>query len=154
MIELSKILTPELIIYPLQAQTKSEVIAQLIGILARNGKLSDPEVAIAAVIRREELMTTGVGKGIALPHGKYPYTDEVLISFGISKTGIDFNAIDGLPVHIFVLLLTPEQFPTKHLKLLGKFSRILNDASCREALLAADVPQQIAEILYKYDAAG
>ena len=154
MIELSKILTPELIIYPLQAQTKSEVVAQLVEILAKNGKLSDLEAAKNAVIRREELMTTGVGKGVALPHGKYPNTDEVLVSFGISKTGIDFNAIDGLPVHIFVLLLTPEQFPTKHLKLLGKFSRILNDAGCREALLAADSPQQIAEILYQYDTAG
>jgi mannitol/fructose-specific phosphotransferase system IIA component (Ntr-type) len=154
MIELSKILTPELIIYPLQAQTKSEVIARLVDILARNGKLSDPEAAQSAVLKREELMTTGVGKGVALPHGKYHDTDEVLVSFGISQTGIDFNAIDGLPVQIFVLLLTPEQFPTKHLKLLGKFSRILNDAGCREELLAADSVQQIAEILYQHDANG
>ncbi|MCK4640739.1 MAG: PTS sugar transporter subunit IIA [Candidatus Marinimicrobia bacterium] len=150
-VELSTILTPDLILYPVKAATKEEAISQLVDVLVKNGKLTEAEEAKSAVYKREELMTTGVGKGVALPHGKYANIDEVLVSFGISIEGIDFDAIDGLPVNIFVLLLTPERYPSKHLKLLSKFSRMLNIASCREELLAADSAEKIAEILYLYD---
>ena len=150
-VELSTILTPDLILYPVKAATKEEAISQLVDVLVKNGKLTEAEEAKSAVYKREELMTTGVGKGVALPHGKYANIDEVLVSFGISKEGIDFDAIDGLPVNIFVLLLTPEQYPSKHLKLLSKFSRMLNIAGCRAELLAADSAEKIAEILYLYD---
>ncbi|HCL00712.1 MAG TPA: PTS fructose transporter subunit IIA [Candidatus Marinimicrobia bacterium] len=149
--ELTEILTTDLILYPVQATTKEDVISQLVNVLVKNGKLSEPEEAKSAIIKREEVMTTGVGKGVALPHGKYAHTEEVLISFGISKEGVNFDAIDGQPVHIFVLLLTPEKYPSKHLKLLSKFSRMLNIAECREELLTADSATEIAEILYRYD---
>jgi fructose-specific phosphotransferase system IIA component len=148
---LTEILTTDLILYPVKATTKEEVISRLIDVLVKNGKLTEPEEAKSAVIKREEVMTTGVGKGVALPHGKYAHTEEVLISFGISKEGVNFDAIDSQPVYIFVLLLTPEKYPGKHLKLLSKFSRMLNIAECREELLAADTAAEIAEILYRYD---
>lgn len=149
--ELSDILTPDLVQIPLEADTKSEVISRLIDILVRNGKLKEPAAAKAAVLKREELMTTGVGKGVALPHGKYTETEDVLIACGISKKGIDFDAIDGQPVHIFVLLLTPEKYPNKHLKLLSKFSRILNIAACREKLLSAGNAAEIITVLDEFD---
>ncbi|MCD6441158.1 MAG: PTS sugar transporter subunit IIA [Candidatus Marinimicrobia bacterium] len=149
--KLTEILTTDLILYPVKATTKEEVISQLIDVLVKNGKLTEPEEAKSAVFKREELMTTGVGKGVALPHGKYAHTEEVLISFGISKEGVNFDAIDGQPVYIFVMLLTPEKYPGKHLKLLSKFSRMLNIAECREELLGADSAAEIAEILYRYD---
>lgn len=149
--ELSDILTPDLVQIPLEADTKSEVISRLIDILVRNGKLKEPAAAKAAVLKREELMTTGVGKGVALPHGKYTETEDVLIACGISKKGIDFDAIDGQPVHIFVLLLTPEKYPNKHLKLLSKFSRILNIAACREKLLSAGSAAEIIAVLDEFD---
>lgn len=149
--ELSEILTPDLVQIPLEADNKSEVISRLIEILVHNGNLMEPTLAQEAVIRREELMTTGVGKGVALPHGKYADTDDVLIACGISKKGVDFDAIDGQPVHIFVLLLTPEKYPNKHLKLLSKFSRILDIAACREKLLAANSAAEIVTILDEFD---
>ncbi|MGC9363732.1 MAG: PTS sugar transporter subunit IIA [Fidelibacterota bacterium] len=149
--ELSDILTPDLVQIPLEADNKSEVISRLIDILVRNGKLKDPAAAKAAVLKREELMTTGVGKGVALPHGKYAETEDVLIACGISKKGIDFDAIDGQPVHIFVLLLTPAKYPNKHLKLLSKFSRILNIAVCREKLLSATSAAGIIAVLEEFD---
>lgn len=151
--ELSEILTPDLVQIPLEADTKSEVITRLIEILVRNAKLKEPAAAQAAVLQREELMTTGVGKGVALPHGKYADTEDVLISCGISKKGVDFDAIDGQPVHIFVLLLTPEKYPNKHLKLLSKFSRILDITACREKLLAANSAAEIVTILDEFDKA-
>jgi mannitol/fructose-specific phosphotransferase system IIA component (Ntr-type) len=149
--ELSKVLTPELIIYPLKASSKDVVIHELVEILAKANKLGHPEAAEEAVRKREELMSTGVGRGVALPHGKYAGIEEVLVSFGISDQGVDFQAIDDQPVHIFVLLLTPEKFPSKHLKLLSKFSRMLNCVQCREELMEARSPEKIAQILYQYD---
>lgn len=150
--ELSEILTPELIIYPLEANSKEEVISVLVDRLYKAGKISNSDAAKKAAIEREKLMSTGVGKGVALPHGKYVDIDDVLISVGISINGIDFDAVDGQPVHIFVLLLTPERFPSKHLKLLSKFSRMLNKVNCREEILKAVSAWEIAEIIYKYDA--
>lgn len=149
--ELSEILTPELVQFPLEANSKKDAISQLVDILVKNGKLAESAEARAAVFRREELMTTGVGKGVALPHGKYAHIEDVLVSFGISKNGINFDAIDGQPVHIFVLLLTPGKYPSKHLKLLSKFSRMLNIAECRKELLAATSAQEIVNILIRYD---
>ncbi|MCK9243756.1 MAG: PTS sugar transporter subunit IIA [Candidatus Marinimicrobia bacterium] len=149
--ELKKILTPRLIVYPLSAKTKEEVIGTLIERLNDEGLVLDPQAARQAVIEREELMTTGIGKGVALPHGKYHATMEVLVAAGVSPEGIDFDSIDSQPVHIFVLLLTPERFPSKHLKLLSKLSRMLNNAACREEILAAGSSEEIAHVLYNYD---
>lgn len=150
--ELSLVLTPNLIIYPFEANSKEEVISLLVDRLLDEGKISDPDSAKKAVIEREKLMSTGVGRGVALPHGKYAENEEVLVSAGISPEGIDFDAVDGQPVHIFVLLLTPDRFPSKHLTLLSKFSRILNITQCRKELLEAYSPEEIARILYNYDA--
>jgi len=146
-----KILTPELIIYPLEARTRDEVIAALVERLYEEKLITNPDAARQAVIDRENLMTTGVGKGVALPHGKSADITEVLVSAGVSIEGIDFQAVDAQPVQIFVLLLTPERYPSKHLKLLSKFSRMLNNAQCRDEILQATSSKEIAQVLYKYD---
>ncbi len=147
--ELSEILTPELIIFPLEANSKEEVISVLVDRLYKLKKIANSDAAREVVLERERLMSTGVGKGVALPHGKYGDIDDVVISVGISIKGIDFDAVDGQPVHIFVLLLTPERFTNKHLKLLSKFSRMLNKAKCREEILEATSAEEIAGIIYQ-----
>ena len=149
--ELSEVLSPELIQYPLTAKTKEDAISQLLNLLVINGKLAEAEEAKTAVFKREKLMSTGVGKGVALPHGKHAHIEDVLVSFGISKEGINFDAIDGQPVHIFVLLLTPEKYPSKHLKLLSKFSRMLNIAECRKKLLTDNSAEDILDTLIQFD---
>lgn len=149
--ELSKILSPRLIEYPLNVETKEDVISVLIGRLYKEGKISKPEVAQKAVLDREKLMSTGVGRGVALPHGKYLDIDDVLISIGVSEKGIDFDAIDGQPVYIFILLLTPEQSPSKHLKLLSRLSRLLTNAECRREIIEAKSADGIANVFSKYD---
>jgi len=146
-----KILTPELIIYPLEARTRDEVITALVERLYEEKLITNPDAARQAVIDRENLMTTGVGKGVALPHGKSADITEVLVSAGVAVEGIDFQAVDAQPVQIFVLLLTPERYPSKHLKLLSKFSRMLNNAQCRDEILQATSSKEIAQVLYKYD---
>ncbi len=148
---LSDLLTAQLVLFPLVAASKDEAITQLIEILEKNDQLKNVEDAKSAVFAREKLMTTGVGKGVALPHGKFADTEDVLISFGISRNGVDFDAIDGQPVHIFVLLLTPEKYPSKHLELLSKFSKMLNIDDCRKELLMANSAGEIVAILYQYE---
>jgi len=148
---LSEILDADLILFPLKAESKEEVISTLIDVLYKKGKISDPQLALKAVLDREKLMSTGVGRGVALPHGKCANIEDVYVAVGVSPVGIDFEAVDEQPVHVFVLLVTPENFPSKHLKLLSKFSRMLNSAKCREEVLDATSPQEILEVLFKYD---
>ena len=149
--QLSEILDTSLIIYPLEVKTKSGVIMALIDLLHSAGKIHNPDEAKQAVLQREELMSTGVGRGVALPHGKCPHIEEVFVAVGVSQQGIDFDAVDEQPAQIFVLLLTPEKYPSKHLKLLSKFSRMLNTAKCREEILQAKSPSAIADIFYRYE---
>lgn len=148
---MSEILDADLILFPLKAESKEEVISTLIDVLYKKGKISDPQLALKAVLDREKLMSTGVGRGVALPHGKCANIEDVYVAVGVSPVGIDFEAVDEQPVHVFVLLVTPENFPSKHLKLLSKFSRMLNSAKCREEVLDATSPQEILEVLFKYD---
>ena len=149
--QLSEILDADLILFPLKAESKEEVISTLIDVLYKKGKISDPQLALKAVLDREKLMSTGVGRGVALPHGKCANIEDVYVAVGVSPVGIDFEAVDEQPVHVFVLLVTPENFPSKHLKLLSKFSRMLNSAKCREEVLSATSAQEILEVLFKYD---
>ena len=149
--QLSEILDADLILFPLKAESKEEVISTLIDVLYKKGKISDPQLALKAVLDREKLMSTGVGRGVALPHGKCANIEDVYVAVGVSPVGIDFEAVDEQPVHVFVLLVTPENFPSKHLKLLSKFSRMLNSVKCREEVLNATSAQEILEVLFKYD---
>lgn len=149
--EIKDLLTPEFIVFPLQVSTKEEVISSLVGRLYERGKISNYELAKKVVLDRETLMTTGIGKGVAFPHGRYPDIENVIVSIGIAPKGIDFKAVDGQPVSIFVLLLSPEKYPNKHLKILGRFSKILNIEECRQEILTAKSAEKIAEIFYKYD---
>lgn len=149
--EIKDLLTTKLVVFPLQVSTKEEVISTLLDRLYENGKISNYELAKKSVLEREALMSTGVGKGVALPHGRYPDIDDVLVSIGVAPKGIDFEAVDGYPVNIFVLLLTPEKYPSKHLKLLSRFSRILNIEKCRQEILSVKSVEEITGIIYKYD---
>lgn len=151
--EIKNILTPELVIYPLESDTKEHVISKLVDKITAVHPLKNPAAAKQAVLDREAVMTTGIGKGVALPHGKYRDIEDVYISAGISNEGIDFDAVDQQPVHILILLLTPERYPNKHLKLLRAFSRMLNHAACREELIKAHTAEEITSIMYKYEAA-
>ena len=95
------------------------------------------------LLEREKLGSTGIGDGIAIPHGKLKGLDRLVISFGRSRQGIDFDAIDGKPVHIFFLLMAPESSTGQHLKALAKISRMLKDPDFRSDLMAAKSAEEI-----------
>ncbi|MBI3012244.1 MAG: PTS sugar transporter subunit IIA [Elusimicrobia bacterium] len=118
----------------IKSQTKKEALKELVSILAKAHSLKNSEKILEALLEREELGSTGIGQGIAIPHGKTEHANKIIAALGISKRGIDFNALDGEPVHLFFMLVAPQNSPGTHLKILAKISRLLKDKFFRQAL--------------------
>ena len=131
------------IIEELKATSKRAVLAELSEIFIRDQKGLAPGAMVDVLLEREKLGSTGIGDGIAIPHGKLKGLDRLVISFGRSRQGIDFDAIDGKPVHIFFLLMAPESSTGQHLKALAKISRMLKDPEFRNGLLEAKSAEEI-----------
>ena len=131
------------IIEDLQARSKRAVLAELSEIFTRDHSGIQGEAMVDVLLDREKLGSTGIGDGIAIPHGKLKGLDSLVISFGRSREGIDFDAIDGKPVHIFFLLMAPESSTGQHLKALAKISRMLKDQEFRSDLMSARSAEEI-----------
>ncbi|HEX8960359.1 MAG TPA: PTS sugar transporter subunit IIA [Geobacteraceae bacterium] len=131
------LLLPEDIIPELSAETKEEVLRELAGKVAERHPGLDCEELLRVLLERERLGSTGIGDGIAIPHGKLKSLDKPRMAFGRSLTGVDFNALDGRKVHLFFLIIAPEDAVGAHLKMLARISRILKDPAVRKGLLAA-----------------
>jgi fructose-specific phosphotransferase system IIA component len=142
---LGHLLSVEQIIPAMQATERWSAIVELVETLVRHGKIKpqDKETALAALRAREETMSTGIGFGIAIPHASSDRVDEVVAAFGRSSKGIEFDSLDGLPVHFIVLFIVPKnQFQT-HLRTLAAIAKFLNDRNVREQLAAAAGPEEI-----------
>lgn len=135
----------------LKATTKEGVIKELNGLLAKAGAIKDDKTLVKTLLDREALGSTGIGQGVGIPHGKCSAVKELVAAFGISKRGVDFNALDGEPVYIFFLLLAPEDSAGPHLKALARISRLLKDKYVRDNLIKAESEQEIIRILKEED---
>ena len=122
------------VIADLKGVTKDEVLKEMASSLKETGFISNVEEAVNVILERERLGSTGIGDGIAIPHGKMKGIDHILCAFGRSKEGVDFDAVDGKPVHILFLLLAPEDSAGLHIQMLSRISRILRDPSLRKRL--------------------
>jgi len=122
------------VIADLKGMTKNEVLREMASSLKEAGFISSVEEAVNVILERERLGSTGIGDGIAIPHGKMKGIDHILCAFGRSKQGVDFDAVDGKPVHILFLLLAPEDSAGLHIQMLSRISRILRDSSFRKHL--------------------
>lgn len=134
---LEELLSPARICFSLQSNSKSAVINELADLLDNDGKLSNKPQFIQAVLKREEEYTTGIGMGIAIPHGKDESVNEPALVFGISQQGIDYQSLDGTPAHIFFLIAVPPDSETMHLEVLSHISRKLMHQEVRDKLMAA-----------------
>lgn len=128
----------ERVCFELKSGSKDEVISELIDILVADGKVKDKEKFKEAVLHREAEFSTGIGMGIAIPHGKCDAVTEASIVFGKSTKGIDFDSMDEQPAHFFFLLAIPVESNDIHLRALSEISRKLMHADVRERLLKAD----------------
>ncbi|MDK2920848.1 MAG: nitrogen system component [Desulfonauticus sp.] len=140
-------LKPELIITELSARTKPEVLAEIVDKLLEVYPDLNGEEILNLLLERERLGTTGIGSGIAIPHGKMEGLKEVLLVVARSTKGVDFDSLDHNPVQIIFLLLAPEENLGEHLKILAHISRVLRDQEFRESFLAAKSKEDIYSLL-------
>lgn len=141
-----KAISPALI-----AGNKVEVLTEMVELLRRVEPDLDANKLLTVLIEREELGSTGIGDGVAIPHGKLKGLDRLLMAFGRTTDGIDFDSMDNRPAHLFFLLLAPEYEATLHLKALARISKLLRKKDVREQLLTTSDPKVLLSILSQED---
>ena len=150
--KISDILVREASIIDLNSTTKDDLLAEMAGALAAAEPALE-EVSLLSVLReREALQSTGIGEGVAIPHGKVKGLDRLVAAFARSTSGVDFDSIDGQPTQLLFLLIVPEQSAGQHLKALARISRFFRDASFREKLLGAGDLEEIFRAIEEEDA--
>jgi PTS system nitrogen regulatory IIA component len=145
--KLSEILKPQFIIADLRAHDKKGVLEELTQIITEHETSLNKGTLLQVLLERERLGSTGIGDGIALPHGKLKGLNKLLISFGRSIDGLNFDSIDEQPAYLLFLLLAPENSAGMHLKALAKISRMLKDGNFRWRLMGAKSREEIYEII-------
>lgn len=146
-VKIAEMLDPAAIVAELKGTGKKEVLAELTeALIVANPGLNRDEV-IRVLLERERLGSTGIGDGVAIPHGKLKHLDRQLIAFGLSRKGVEFDAMDGKPARLFFLLIAPEDSIGVHLKTLARISKLLKAPLVRERLQAATDRQQIHAII-------
>ncbi|MGQ0644275.1 MAG: PTS sugar transporter subunit IIA [Elusimicrobiota bacterium] len=145
------LLQPESVTLDLKAQGKKEALSELSRLIAAGNRLSEPDKVVDILMERESLGSTGIGQGIAIPHGKTEAVKEQVAALGISKRGVDFDALDGESVYIVFLLIAPPDAAGNHLKALAKISRLLKDKFFRQALRDARSVEEVLKIIREED---
>lgn len=144
---LTELLTPDRVRVPLAGRTKEAVLEELVGVLARAGAVADAEGMLRAVHQREAALSTGIGGGVAIPHGKGDGVRELVMAAGVVPEGIDFDALDGQPVRLFFLLLAPEAAAGAHVKALSRISRLVRREETRARLAASASAEDFLAVL-------
>ncbi len=150
--KLTDILDESAIIADLQASTKTEALEILVEAMAQSNAEVGKQHLLQVLLDREALGSTGIGDGIAIPHGKSPELSEIISGFGLSKSGIEFDSLDGKPAHLFFLLIAPNNSVGTHLKMLARISRMLKNNDFRNKLLKANSQHEIYQIISEEDA--
>lgn len=143
------LISPRCIRFPLQSKTKKEIIAELVDMLVSVKKLPRRENIYDALIEREEVGSTGIGHGVALPHAKCAEVKEIYVACGIAPEGVDFDALDQEPVYIIFLILAPRT-AAGQLKVMQILTRFLSQSAAREALLKATSGDDVYSVLTQY----
>ena len=146
-VKIAEMLDPDAIVADLRGTGKREVLFELADTLISATPGLDRDEVIRVLLERESLGSTGIGDGVAIPHGKLTNIDRQLIAFGLSRKGVEFDAMDGKPARLFFLLIAPEDSVGVHLKTLARISKLLKTSHARERLLSATDRAQIYRII-------
>jgi mannitol/fructose-specific phosphotransferase system IIA component (Ntr-type) len=144
--KINEILDLKCIKIPLTGTTKEEMISELVALMAGAGLIENQPELVRSAMEREGLMSTGIGKGVAIPHGRTKELKKMAGAFGISRTPVDFGSLDGQPVQIFFFVATPQNFIADHVKALALVSRLLNRDQVREQLVKAAGAEEVINI--------
>lgn len=149
--KLTEILSPKCVRVPLTATDKTGAITELVDLLAEHGCISDRDQVLAAVLKRERTASTGIGRGLAVPHGKSAGCSELVMALGKPSPPMEFESKDGLPVEIVVLLASPPDKTGPHIQALARISRLMLMDSFRVALADATTADQLWSIIESHE---
>jgi PTS system fructose-specific IIC component len=149
--KLSKFCEESLVSFNIKATTKEAVIEELVNLAATSNMVKDRDQLMADIKEREELVTTGVGYGVAFPHAKTRSVKGIVIAFGRSETGIDFDAMDHKPVNLFFLIAAPEDAIGAHLNVMARLSFLMKAVDNRQKLMEAASPGDVLALVDKID---
>lgn len=145
--KISELLNPQAIVADMQAVSKDAALSELTDALLAVAPGLEREDVLLVLREREQLGSTGIGDGVAIPHGKLKEMPELMLAFGRSHGGVDFESMDGQPAHLFFLLVAPEESVGIHLKTLARISKLLKDSTVRQQMRDADDAQQIYQLI-------
>jgi len=144
---LTQVLQLSCVKVPMEGKDKGSVISELVDLLDAGGLLLDKDVALQAVLTREQTRSTGIGSGIAIPHGKCKAVKELVMALGIAHEPVDFSSVDGEPVKIIILLVSPLDQTGPHIQALAKISKLMLDERFRQTLEKATSAEEAYELL-------
>ena len=144
---LTQILQPTCVKVPLEGKDKQAVISELVDLLNDNGLLLDKDVALDSVLMREQTKSTGIGLGVAIPHGKCKAVKELVMAIGIAGEPIEFESVDGKPVKIIILLVSPADQTGPHIQALAKISKLMLDEQFKQRLEEVTSADEVYELL-------
>lgn len=150
-ITITEFLSPGDVVADMASRGKEEALAELASRIQQRLPDVDPNELLKILLERERLGSTGIGDGVAIPHGKVKNAKDMVLAFGRSLAGVNFNALDGRPAHLFFLLIAPDQAVGQHLKMLARISRILKDPATRRRLLDAPDSAAIYNVIKEQD---
>lgn len=147
---LTDLITPRQIKIPLEGRTKEELLAELVALATGNDSV-DTGAVLRAVQDREAVLSTGIGHGVAIPHGRSAAVAELRLAAGVTDVPVDFDALDGQPVRLLFLLIGPDSAAAAHIKALSRISRLVRRDDMRDSLMAADSAEEFYQILHEFE---
>lgn len=151
-VKITDYMSEELILLNLKAKNKDEALKELSALIGKSEKIEKKDVIYKALLERENLGSTGIGKGVAIPHAKTDAAESLTIAFGISKEGVDFKSLDQEKVKIFFVFASPFKDSQIYLKVLARISRLIRDENFREKLLNCENTKEVLECIDKEEA--
>jgi fructose-specific phosphotransferase system IIA component len=149
MVRISSMMNEEMVNLSLESETKEKVIEEMAGAILQKKDIHDRDELIRAILDRENLESTGIGRGIAIPHARTNTIDEMVVVFGRSKIGVDFASLDGKPAQLFFLIVAPEREKSAYINVLARLSRLLRKDDFRKNLESASSAQKVIELIEK-----
>lgn len=144
---ITDVLDPEAVIPSLEARDKVAVLEEIVTRVSSHYGFEDSQRLLEVIRARERICSTAIGEGVAIPHGKLPGLNRLFVAFARSPEGVDFDAQDGAPTHIFFLLVAPEGSTSEHLNALARVSRLVKDAALRERLMRVETPEEVVSLI-------
>jgi fructose-specific phosphotransferase system IIA component len=151
MAKISELLPRSAIVLNLHSKEKFEVINELVSPLVAAGSITEESEFVSAIVRRENMESTGIGLGVAIPHARTRAVSSIVLAFGRSDSGVDFNSLDGKPSHLIFLIAAPEEQKTEYIMTLARLSKLLRKDEVRIGLNKAGSPDDVVRVIMQHE---